>query len=352
MELRREWLEKDYYKTLGVPERATANQIAKAYRKLAKRFHPDRNPGDDTAESRFKATADAYAVLGDTKNREAYDKARRLGTAASGLGAENTGSAFSDMLRDFMERDVRQQAHYRRDGRGHNIATDLRLDFVDAVTGWTGVIPVTADRPCRDCHGTGTKPAVCEFCGGTGTTEHGIGYFSKPCPNCSGTVKTSSDPCSGCSGSGTKTYTGDVKIRIPAGISDGQLIKLKGRGMPGVNGGEPGDLYIRVQVRPHRLFEREGNNLTITVPVTFAEAALGADIRVPTLNGTTVTFRVPPGTVPGTNFRVRGNGSASGADLIVAMDVVIPRNPSNKERAAIEALAEATPDNPRAYLEA
>lgn len=391
MEPQREWFEKDYYKILGVPEKASDSEITKAYRKLAKKLHPDANPGNKSAENRFKEVASAYDVLGDTEKRQAYDEVRRLGPMASGFGVGGPGTTAGGFghqdfsfdfgrggpaagggsvggLGDLLGGLFGQQSNSHRAIRGDDLSRDLHIDFANAVTGTTEVVSVMIDGPCRSCGGSGakkgTKPTPCTTCDGKGMIDQNQGFFSvsKPCMACSGQGHFIETPCPVCSGRGIEKRRREFKTRIPAGVADGQRIKLKGRGGPGVNGGAPGDLYVRVHVRPHRLFKRKGKNLTLKVPVTFAEAALGANISIPTLNGDPVTIRIHPGTATGDLLRIPGNkvipnadsrvmANADSVDLIVEVDVVVPKNLSDEQRDAIEALAAATSQNPRSHLE-
>ena len=363
MEPQREWFEKDYYRILGVTEQATASDVTKAYRELAKKLHPDANPGNSAVEDRFKEVAAAYDVLGDADKREAYDEVRRLGPMAGGFGPGGPGPAggfnvnfdqtgdLSGLLGNLFGR--RRQGGSRR---GSDLQTDLHLDFADAVAGITTSVAVVGDARCRTCGGVGAEPPAksspCPACGGTGIHDEnqGLFSFSRPCSACAGRGSVIDDPCSACAGRGVEHRRREVKARIPAGVADGQRIKLKGRGAPGQAGGEPGDLYVRVHVKPHSLFGRDGRNLTLTVPVTFAEAALGADVRLPTLDGSTVTIRIPAGTTTGRRLRIRGSGATAGADLIVIVEVVVPERLSDEQRAAIEAFAAAPGDDPRAHL--
>lgn len=372
MEPQREWFEKDYYKTLGVSEKATDAQITKAYRKLAKKLHPDANPGDAAAEERFKEVASAYDVLGDSDKRESYDEVRRLGPMAGGFGpggpggfgpGTHTGGGFNvnfDQMGDLgglfgnlFGRGGRGRGSDRR--RGEDLETELHLDFVDAVAGTTVTVPVVGEAMCRKCSGSGaqppSQPGKCAECDGTGiqAENQGMFSFSRPCRACGGRGAVIDDPCKTCAGRGVEHRQREIKTRIPAGVTDGQRIKLKGRGAPG-DGGNPGDLYVNVRVRPHELFGRQGKSLTLTVPVTFAEAALGADVTLPTLNDSTVTIRIPPGSSTGKRLRVRGSPATAGADIIAEVEVVVPDQLSDDQRAAVEALAAANTENPRAHL--
>ena len=364
MEPQREWFEKDYYKTLGVAGDASASDITKAYRKLAKKLHPDANPGDTAVEERFKEVASAYDVLGDDSKRKAYDEVRRLGPMAGAFGPAGAGPAggfnlnfeqmggIGNLFGDLLGR--------RRAGtaqRGADIETEVTLDFADAVSGTTITVPVAGEARCRTCDGLGTKPPAkprpCPTCSGAGVNEEnqGLFSFSRPCVACAGRGTVIDDPCGDCGGRGVEHRRREVKARIPAGVTDGQRIKIGGRGAPGQGvGSKAGDLYVRVQVKPHRLFGRDGKNLTLTVPVTFSEAALGAEVPVPTLDGSTVTIRIPPGTRTGRRLRIPANTSSGGTDLIVEVDVVVPQHLSDEQRAAVEAFAAAGGDDPRAHL--
>lgn len=368
MEPQREWFEKDYYKTLGVAKEAEPKDITKAYRKLARRLHPDANPGDAAAEDRFKEVSAAYDVLGDADKRKAYDEVRRLGPMAGGFGG-GPGGGFNvrfdgaggdlgdlgDLLGGLFG--SRRGGGPRSRPRGADVEADLRLDFADAVKGVTTSVGFVGDAACGRCRGRGSEPGSsprrCSACAGRGVSDdnQGLFSFSRPCSACGGRGAVIDKPCSTCSGTGAERRPREVKVRIPAGVRDGQRIKLKGRGEPGPPGGQPGDLYVRVRVDPHRLFGTDGDNLTLTVPVTFAEASLGTDLRVPTLDGSAVTIRIPPGTQSGRVFRVRGRAGSAAADLLVTVEVMIPTELSDDQRAAIEALAAASPDDPRAHLE-
>ncbi len=364
MPAQREWFEKDYYKVLGVAEGATEKEISRAYRKLAKRYHPDTNPG---AGERFKEISAAYDVLGDATKRREYDEVRRLGPMAfNGRGAPGGGSPFGagfrvedfgDLLGGLFERG---RATRSRSGprRGDDVEAALHLSFGEAVGGVTTTVNVTTDTSCGGCSGTGaapgTSPVICSACGGRGVQADNQGLFSlsQPCSACRGTGMKVETPCARCAGSGVERRLRTVRVRIPAGVEQGQRIRLKGRGGAGHNGGPPGDLYVLVDVAGHPLFGRKGRDLTLNVPVTFAEAALGAAIKVPTLEDP-VTLRLPAGTRSGRVFRVRGRGApvAEGAgDLLVTVEVAVPQQLSDAQREAVEALAEVSPERPRAHL--
>jgi molecular chaperone DnaJ len=368
MTAQREWLEKDYYKILGVSDTATPKEITSAYRKLARQLHPDANPGDAKAEERFKEVSAAYDVVGDAEKRKEYDEVRKLGPMAGGFGGPG-GFTFStddisDLLGGLFNRGGRGAGRPPRGAgpqRGADLEAELHLGFVDAANGVTTEVHLTSDAPCSTCLGSGAKPGTspspCSRCGGRGLLDENQGFFSfsQPCPACAGRGQVVQDPCPTCRGSGVEHRARQVKVRIPAGVDDGQRIRLKGRGGSGRNGGPPGDLYVVVSVADHPLFGRSGKHLTLTVPVTYAEAVLGADIRVPTLDGDPVTVRIPAGTRSGRTFRVRGKGVSAGSgppgDLLVTVEVAVPSKLSAAERKAVEDLAKLEPEvSPRAHL--
>jgi len=352
----REWFEKDYYKTLGVASTATAKEITSAYRKLAKKNHPDTNPGSDEA---FKEISAAYDVLGDAERRKEYDEVRTLGPAAAGGFPGGFGGAggttfrvdnmdFGDLLGGLFGRG-RRGGQQTGPQRGADVETELHLSFEDAVAGVTTSVNLTTDARCHTCGGSGsapgTKPTTCPRCGGSGSLQDDQGLFSlsQICPQCGGRGTIVTTPCPTCSGSGVEHRNRSVKVRIPAGVEDGQRIRVKGRGAAGRGNAPSGDLYVVVRVDRHGVFGRRGRNLTLAVPVAFAELALGTTLTVPTL-GDPVTLRVPPGTPSGRTFRVKGRGvPASGkkavGDLLVTVEVAVPRNLTDEQRTALEDLA-------------
>jgi molecular chaperone DnaJ len=376
MTAQRDWFEKDYYATLGVEKTATAKEITKAYRKLARDLHPDKNPGNAVAEEKFKDVAAAYDVLGDDAKRTEYDEVRRLGPAGGmgGRGAggftfnvDDMGGGLGDLFGNMFGRGGPgrgRPASGAGPRRGADITAQLTVDFKDAVTGITTTLFLTTDAQCSTCNGSGAKPGTapiaCSACGGRGVVDdnQGMFSFSSPCRVCGGQGTRIEDPCPTCRGSGVEKRQREVKTRIPAGVKDGQTIRLKGRGGPGRNGGPAGDLLVELKVMPHPLFGRSGDHLTVTVPVTFAEAALGGDIDVPTLDGARVTLRLKPGTQSGSRHRVpgkgivtqRGGGGHHTGDLIVTVAVQVPSELSDEQRVAVEQLAAATTVNPRSSL--
>ena len=354
----REWFEKDYYKTLGVSNTATAKEITSAYRKLAKKNHPDANPGK---EETFKEISAAYDVLGDADRRKEYDEVRAMGPMAGGLGGNFGGGGTTfrvDDLGDLGDLFGGLFGRGRRSGggggtgpqRGTDVDAELHLSFEDAVKGITTSVNVTTDVRCHTCHGSGaapgTQPMTCPQCHGTGTLQDNQGLFSlsQICPRCSGRGTIVGTPCPTCHGTGNERRNRSVKVRIPPGVEDGQRIRVKGRGSAGRNGGPSGDLYVVVRVDHHGVFGRRGRNLTLTQPVSFAEAALGTTLTVPTLDEP-VTLRIPPGTPSGRTFRVKGRGVPAGkrhgnGDLLVTVEVAVPAKLSAEQRAAIEQLTE------------
>ncbi len=377
----KDFLEKDYYKTLGVAKGASADEIKKSYRKLARKYHPDANEGDAKAEERFKEISEAYNVLSDEKRRKEYDEARTLfghgprmpGSAGTTTGGYNfdlgdlfgsssggAGGRLGDLLGGvFGSRGGGTQT--ARPRRGQDVETETSLPFSDAIEGTTVSLRLTGEGACKDCMGTGAKagtvPRVCPTCEGTGQGSRNLGGFalSEPCKTCRGRGLVVDDPCPTCSGSGRAMSTRTIQARIPAGVADGQRIKLAGKGASGERGGPNGDLYVRVHVDKHPVFGRQAHNLTVTVPVTFAEAALGAEIKVPTLNGMPVSIRIDKGTSNGRTLRVRGKGvrrkDGTVGDLLVTVNVQVPTELNDKAKSALEDFRDATagPD-PRAEL--
>ena len=399
----RDFIEKDYYGALGVSQGADAAEIKKAYRKLATELHPDKNPGNAEAESRFKEVSEAYDVLSDTKRRAEYDEARRL-FGAGGAGARagfpggggfpgngqtfdfgdlfNAGAAggpggagargpggLGDLLGGLFGGGAgggtgggaraRSQAA-SGPARGQDVETEATLSFEEAVLGVTVPLRMQSPGSCPTCAGSGAKPGTsphtCPVCQGAGVTSRSQGAFafSEPCRNCRGTGSVVDDPCPTCSGSGITSQTRTITVRIPAGVRDGQRIRLAGKGAPGRRGGPAGDLFVVVHVSEHALFGRKDADLTLTVPITFAEAALGTTLTVPTLDGT-VSLKVPAGTSSGRTLRVRGRGvpkKGGAGDLLVTLDVAVPVRLTPAERKIIEDLAEEMDEDPRPQITA
>jgi molecular chaperone DnaJ len=357
MTAQREWFEKDYYAVLGVAQNASAKDITKAYRKLARQYHPDANPNNAAAEERFKDISAAYDVLGDETRRREYDEVRRLGPGA--FGVPGNGSFRFDMgdmagaggLGDLLGQMFgggRRGAGGVGPQRGSDLEAGLTIDFVDAVRGLTTSLHITSEATCSTCNGSGARPGTtpkrCTRCGGRGVTEMNQGgfAFSVPCPQCGGRGVVIEHACGTCRGTGAEMRNREVKVRVPAGIDDGSRIRVKGRGAPGRNGGPAGDLFVVCRVTPHPVFSRDGRNLLVRVPVSFTAAALGADVPVPTLEGDTVMLRLRAGTQPGSRHRVKGRGIAvdrATGDLIVTVDVVVPTSLTEQQREALLAYA-------------
>jgi molecular chaperone DnaJ len=379
----KDWIEKDYYKVLGVSKDAKPEEIKKAYRKLARANHPDQNPGNAAAEQRFKEISEANDVLSNPAKRKEYDEARRLfgsggfrvppWSSARGQGNpsfddlfRNAGGGLGDLFGGLFNGSPTAQATRftttRGPRRGSDVEGEVTVDFVQAIEGVTVAMQMVSDTACEACRGTGARagtiPRVCPTCEGSGmqtSTSGGVFAVTEPCRECRGRGMVVDDPCPVCLGSGRGKSTKTMQVRIPAGVTDGQRIRLKGRGGTGENGGAPGDLYVTVHVRPHPIFGRKGDNLTLTAPVTFQEAALGAEIEVPTLGGVPVKLRIPPGTPNGRTFRVRGKGvrkrDGSRGDLLVSVEVLVPAALNEQARAALNSYAEAVGSvNPRAKL--
>jgi molecular chaperone DnaJ len=385
----REWFDTDYYSVLGVPADASEKDITRAYRKLAKQYHPDANPGNHEAEERFKEVSAANDVLSDAEKRKEYDEVRRMVASGGfgpggrpggfgpggGFGGGFQGQQFEGDLGDLFGNLFGGAAGGRGGGfgrggrraarnapqRGQDLETEVHLDFLDAVHGITTTVSFTSDAVCHVCHGSGaepgTTPQVCPDCGGSGeiAVDQGPFSFSQVCPTCGGRGSLIATPCKHCRGRGVEVRPRDVKVKIPVGVDDRQRIKVKARGGAGINGGPPGDLYVVVHVRPHPVFGRKGKrDLTVRVPLTFAEAALGAQVKVPTL-GDPITLKVKAGTQPGTTQKVRGRGIAlpkgGTGDLLVTFDVDVPTKLDGAQKQAVEALAAALADrDPRESL--
>ncbi|OLR90946.1 molecular chaperone DnaJ [Actinokineospora bangkokensis] len=376
----RDWIDKDFYRELGVSSDASDAEVKKAYRKLARELHPDANPGNAEAESRFKAVSEAYGVVGDAEKRKQYDEARSMfgggafrggfGGGAPGGGAGSFsdifggaagGGGFGDMLGNLFGRG-RGGGAPQRARRGADVETEVRIDFVEAVKGATVPLRLSSPSTCETCHGSGarpgTQPRTCPTCQGAGLVSRSQGAFafSEPCRDCRGTGKQIDDPCPECAGEGVSTRTRTLTVRIPPGVEDEQRIRLSGQGEPGGNGGPAGDLYVKVHVTPHPVFGRDGVNLTLKVPVSFTELALGTTLTVPTLEGV-VTARVAPGTPSGRVLRVKGKGvakrSGETGDLMVTLQVTVPPALDEAALAALQAYAEATKQHdPRPELTA
>jgi molecular chaperone DnaJ len=387
----KDWLEKDFYSVLGVSKSASAAEIKKSYRKLARELHPDHNPGNAEAEERFKAVSEAYDVLADDKKRKEYDEMRSLfgagafrrgaregagggfdpgdlfgnfGNFGGGTGTADApgsdrrfgGAGFSDLFGSIFSGGG---ARPRGPARGRDVEAEVTLGFADAVRGVTLPLTLRAPGICDTCHGSGAKPGTqprtCPVCHGSGliTRNQGSFSFSEPCRECQGVGTIVDEKCPECHGTGGVTKTRTLNVRFPSGVADGQRIRLAGRGEAGERGGPPGDLYVLVRVRADDLFGRSGDDLTITAPITFAEAVFGTDLRVPTMDGA-VTLRVPPGTPNGRVLRARGRGvpkrTGGAGDLLVTVEVVVPQALTDEARDALAKFAVLSPDAGRDSL--
>ncbi|GGR13385.1 molecular chaperone DnaJ [Streptomyces roseolus] len=381
----KDFVEKDYYKVLGVPKDATEAEIKKAYRKLARENHPDANKGDTKAEERFKEISEANDVLGDPKKRKEYDEARALfgnggfraggpgaggsfnfdlgdlfGGAQGGAGGFGGGGGIGDVFGGLFNRGGGAGAR-TQPRRGQDIESEVTLSFTEAIEGATVPLRMSSQQPCTACSGTGDKngtPRVCPTCVGTGQVSRGSGggfSLTDPCVDCKGRGLIAENPCEVCKGSGRAKSSRTMQVRIPAGVSDGQKIRLRGKGAPGERGGPHGDLFVVVHVDAHPVFGRKDDNLTVTVPVSFVEAALGGEVKVPTLGGPAVTLKLPAGTPNGRTMRARGKGAVrkdgTRGDLLVTVEVAVPRELDDKAREALETYREATAStDPRAEL--
>ncbi|WP_375487732.1 molecular chaperone DnaJ [uncultured Mycobacterium sp.] len=376
----REWVEKDFYKELGVSPDASQDEIKRAYRKLARELHPDANRDDPRAAERFKAVSEAHSVLSDPAKRKEYDETRRLFAGGGGFGrrfgaggganfggfsmggdgaefnlsdlfdaaGQTGGSTIGDLFGGLFGRGAAPRPSRPR--RGNDLETEAELSFVEAAKGVAMPLRLTSPAPCTNCHGSGarpgTSPRVCPTCNGSGVISRNQGAFgfSEPCTDCRGSGSIIEHPCDQCKGTGVTTRTRTINVRIPPGVEDGQRIRLPGQGEAGLRGAPSGDLYVTVHVRPDQVFGREGDDLSVTVPVSFAELALGTTLSVPTLDGR-VGVRVPKGTANGRTLRVRGRGvpkrGGGSGDLLVTVQVAVPPNLDGAAKEALEAYAAA-----------
>ena len=372
-----DWNEKDFYKILGVAKTASQADIKKAYRKLARENHPDSNPGNKAAEERFKDISEAYSVLSSEKRRKEYDEQRTLfsqfgsrmggggfqpGGFGGGFRTEGADFDLSDLLGGIFGGRGRGGRRQPQGRRGDDLETEASITFEQSVEGATLPLRMTSDEACTTCHGTGAKPGtvpkVCDKCQGSGMvtgTSGGVFAMTEPCDKCRGRGMVVEHPCPTCQGSGRAPSSRTLQVRVPAGVKNGQRIRLKGKGGRGEGGAPDGDLYLVVHVAKHPVFGRKGEHLTVTVPVAFDEAALGAEIQVPTLDGPPVKIRIPAGTPSGRTLRARGKGApAKGGgrgDLLVTIDVQVPTELDGDAKAAVEALRAARDGaDPRAKL--
>lgn len=378
--VQREWVEKDFYKVLGVSSDASDDEIKRVAKKLLAENHPDRNPDNPKAEERYKEVGEARDVLTDKAKRKEYDETRRMfagggfgrrfgggGGAGGGYSTYDDGGAgfnlndlfgqagqdgganIGDLFGGLFGRGA-QQPRPSRPRRGKDLETETDLDFLEATKGVAMPLRLTSPAPCTNCHGSGarpgTSPKVCASCNGSGIINRNQGAFgfSEPCTDCRGSGSIIENPCEECRGTGVTTRTRTINVRIPPGVEDGQRIRLAGQGEAGLRGAPSGDLYVTVHVRPDKVFGRDGNDLTVTVPVSFTELALGTTLSVPTLDGK-VGVKVPKGTADGRILRVRGRGvpkrDGGAGDLLVTVKVAVPPKLEGEALEALEAYAAA-----------
>ena len=348
------------YETLGVAKKASQDEIKKAYRKLVREHHPDRNPGDAAAEERFKDVQAAYDLLSDPEKRTQYDAFGAAGPRATtgGFQADFDVGDLGDLFGGIFNRGGRGGGtRGPAPERGSDIEVDVRLSFEDALDGATVRVPVEIETACHTCGGSGAKPGtaprICPQCNGRGVVSESQGFFalSQPCPRCRGNGTVIEDPCPTCRGTGRERTTKRYQVKIKPGVADGTRIRLAGKGEAGRNGGPPGDLYVVTRVAPSPLYERRGADLVLDVPVTYPEAALGASVEVPTPEGK-VSLKVPAGSQDGKLLRLKGrgapklNGGGKG-DLLARVRVTVPKKLSKAEKQALEELRKVSKENPR-----
>ncbi len=341
----------DYYVILGVKKDASADEIKKAYRRLARKYHPDLNSGDKSAEKKFKEINEAYEVLSDPKKKTEYDQFGKASfegaqgpegfrTQDFGFGAGGVEDIFSDLFGGFR--------HEKAPLRGTSLVTHIDISLEEAYKGVARPITLRREVPCSSCRGTGAdKSQTCSHCKGTGSVKQSKGVFrlSQPCPYCKGSGKTILKACKACGGSGNKVVTNTIKVKIPPGADTGSRVKIRGMGDAGINGGPPGDLFIELSVKPHPLFKREGNDIYVDVPVTIIDATLGGKIKVPTIDGT-VTMTLPPGTDSGKKFKLKGKGipnrkTGHRGDEYAIIKIVVPKKTTGKIKDALKEIEKA-----------
>jgi len=347
---------RDYYEVLEVARDASAAEIKRAFRKAAVKHHPDRNPGDDGAEQRFKEAAEAYEVLSDPDKRERYDRFGHAGLEGMGAGAQNFESIFESFADLFGGGGGIFEGFFGGRGRrrgprgGANLRVELPLDFLEAAHGTTKSISYERPEPCLECKGTGaekgTAPQTCDMCGGRGQVIQSTGFFQlqTSCPQCRGAGKVIRDPCPECDGGGRVIRSREVEVKVPAGVDDGILLRVPGEGEPGQPGAPDGDLHCIIRVHPHEFFERQGNHVLLEVPITFTQAALGAAVEVPTVDGKD-ELKVKKGTQSGDVLRLKGKGivdphGGRRGDQVVRVVVEVPKKLTKEQDQLLRRLAE------------
>jgi len=347
---------RDYYQVLGVGRNASDGEIKKSYRHLALKYHPDRNPGDKQAEEQFKEAAEAYEVLRDPEKRQIYDQFGYEGLQGTGFqgfrGFEDIFSSFSDIFEDFFGGGFRSRTIVRR---GADLRYDLKISFLEAAFGRDMEIEIPRFETCAHCNGSGVEPGyekeICQTCGGRGEVTRSQGFFriSTTCPDCHGAGQIIAHPCTACKGFGRVEETRRIKVKIPPGVSTGMRLKLRGEGELSPNGGPPGDLYVEIFVEPHEFFEREGYDVIYHIPISFAQAALGTALEVPTLNGSE-DISIARGTQPGDILRLHGKGiprlrGLGRGDQIVVFDVRTPINLTKRQKELLQEFARLEHEN-------
>ena len=368
----------DYYQTLGVPKNASQDEVKKAFRKLAREYHPDKHPGDKAAEEKFKEVSEAYETLSDPEKRKQYDELSRLGAFGPGAGGFRPGAGgaggfdpsmfgqgnvqfdmgdLSDLLGGLFGGGAGGRGRRKAAERGDDLQVDVTVSFDDSLKGVTARVPVDKPDTCDTCHGSGAKPGttpkVCPDCEGRGSIARNLGGFAMPqtCPRCRGAGTFIESPCTTCGGSGLQHKTRRYQVKIPAGVKDGSKIRIKGKGEAGLRGGPSGDLFVRVHVEEDDFFERRGNDVILEVPVTVSEAALGTTVKIPTPGGGRVSLKIPAGSQDGRTLRVRGKGApglrGGQGDLHVRLRVRVPEKLSKEQKQLFEKLGDTFAD-PRA----